>query len=258
MARPQPDRDADVPVQRLRVQYAKRDRLRFVSHRDFQRALERALRRAAVPVAFSAGFSPHPRISYAGAAPTGAASEAEYFELAVTAWQEPANLRSALDESLPAGLDVVTVVTVEPGQPSLPELLEASLWEITLSQVTAEEAGRAVATFLACDEVEVERRTKKGIRTFDARGAVVSCTVSTRSARTGDDNPLPCAILHAVVRHGTPAVRPDDMLTGIRTVAGLQSPSPAAVTRLRQGPLVSETGEVLDPFAPALGALREE
>ena len=48
-------------VQRLRVHYAKRGRLRFSSHRDFQRAFERALRRAAVPMAYSAGFSPHPQ-----------------------------------------------------------------------------------------------------------------------------------------------------------------------------------------------------
>ena len=68
-------------VQRLRLRYAKRGRLRFISHRDFARALERALRRADAPVAFSAGFSPHPKISYVGAAPTGAASEAEYLEV---------------------------------------------------------------------------------------------------------------------------------------------------------------------------------
>ena len=72
-------------VQRVRVRYAKRGRLRFISHRDFARALERALRRADVPMAFSAGFNPHPKISYPGAAPTGVASEAEYLELAADA-----------------------------------------------------------------------------------------------------------------------------------------------------------------------------
>ena len=63
-------------MQRLRVRYAKRGRARFTSHRDFSRAFERALRRAAVPMAYSSGFNPHPRISYAGAAPTGAAPPA--------------------------------------------------------------------------------------------------------------------------------------------------------------------------------------
>ncbi|HEY5231169.1 MAG TPA: TIGR03936 family radical SAM-associated protein, partial [Galbitalea sp.] len=74
----QPDaRDVAPAVQRLRIHFAKRGRLRFTSHRDFQRVFERAIRRAEVPVAFSAGFSPHPKISYVGAASTGAASEAE-------------------------------------------------------------------------------------------------------------------------------------------------------------------------------------
>ena len=68
-------------VQRLRLRYAKRGRLRFASHRDFQRSFERALRRAAVPMAYSAGFTPHPKVSYANAAPTGTASEAEYLEI---------------------------------------------------------------------------------------------------------------------------------------------------------------------------------
>ena len=68
-------------VQKLRIRYAKRGRLRFASHRDLARTLERALRRAQVPMAFSAGFTPHPKISYLGAAPTGAASEAGYVEI---------------------------------------------------------------------------------------------------------------------------------------------------------------------------------
>ena len=72
------------PVQKLRIRYAKRGRLRFSSTRDFSRAIERALRRARVPMAFSAGFHPHPKISYANGAPTGAASEAEYLCLLYT------------------------------------------------------------------------------------------------------------------------------------------------------------------------------
>ena len=68
-------------MQRLRIRYAKRGRLRFTSHRDFSRAFERAIFRARIPMAYSSGFNPHPRISYAGASPTGSASEAEYLEI---------------------------------------------------------------------------------------------------------------------------------------------------------------------------------
>src|SRR5919205_2194483 len=109
MARTQPEQQAP-PVQRLRVRYAKRGRARFASHRDFGRAFERALRRAGVPMAYSSGFSPHPRISYANAAPTGAASEAEYLEIALAAHRSPERLREALDAALPPGLDVLEIV----------------------------------------------------------------------------------------------------------------------------------------------------
>src|SRR5919205_4482216 len=117
-------------VQRLRVRYAKRGRLRFTSHRDFQRALERALRRARVPMAYSAGFSPHPKISYAGAAPTGVASEAEYLEISVTSECDLVDLRRALDAALPEGLDILAVVEGADG--SLAERLQASVWEASL------------------------------------------------------------------------------------------------------------------------------
>ena len=108
-------------VQRLRLRYAKRGRLRFSSTRDFQRALERALRRADVPMAFSAGFHPHPRISYANAAPTGTASEAEYVELGVSERVDPEAVRAALDDALPAGLDILEVVEAGPGSLADPQ-----------------------------------------------------------------------------------------------------------------------------------------
>ena len=80
------------PAQRLRIRYAKRGRLRFTSHRDFSRAFERAVFRARIPMAYSSGFNPHPRISYAGAAPTGSASEAEYLELTLAQVVVPADV----------------------------------------------------------------------------------------------------------------------------------------------------------------------
>lgn len=243
-------------VQKLRLRYAKRGRLRFTSHRDFQRAFERALRRADVPMAYSAGFTPHPKVSYAGAAPTGVASEAEYLELSVARRCEPDELRRLLDASLPPGLDVLDVVEAAPG--NLAERLQASVWEVRLPQVDPETARKAVEVFLDAETVEVDRMTKNGKRTFDARAAVA--VLEARAAaddridagHQGVDgsSDLPCAILRLVVRHTTPAVRPDDVLSGLRLVADLAPPVPAAVTRLAQGPLDTVTGAVTDPLAP--------
>jgi radical SAM-linked protein len=227
-------------VQKLRVRYAKRGRLRFSSTRDFQRALERALRRAAVPMAFSAGFHPHPKISYANAAPTGTASEAEYFEISVTERVDIERVRAALDEALPDGLDVLEVVEATPG--ALADRLQASDWVMQFRGMPVGSLIRATERFLALERVEVTRVMKKGPRTFDVRSAVVSLAVSPSQDGM-------CAILRAVVRHTTPAVRPDDVLTALQSVAALTPPMPPLVTRLAQGPLRTATATVADPLA---------
>ena len=232
-------------MQRIRLRYTKRGRLRFTSHRDFQRAFERALRRAEVPMAYSAGFTPHPKVSYANAAPTGTGSEAEFLEIALTEQRDPEKLRLLLDESMPAGLDIVDAV--EARTSGLADRLEASVWEIRLPGVDPAEAAGAVQAFLAAGTVEVERRTKSGMRTFDARAAVQRLeVVGTAADGPADDA---CAILRLVVRHSTPAVRPDDVLSGLRATADLAPPVPAAVTRLAQGLLDEESGTVTDPLA---------
>lgn len=236
--REQPEQQAP-PVQRLRVRYAKRGRLRFTSHRDFSRAFERAVFRARIPMAYSSGFNPHPRISYAGAAPTGSASEAEYLELALAQVVVAADVHADLDEALPPGLDILQVVESPGG--SLSDLLEASRWHITVA--TDSGVARDAATrFLAADEALVERMTKKGMREFDARGAVLSLEVLD-----GAPPDLTRTTLDVVLRHGTPAVRPDDVLRGLAVVADLDPGEAPLMTRLAQGPLL-DSGQVGDPL----------
>jgi radical SAM-linked protein len=241
----------DPAVQKLRIRYTKRGRLRFTSSRDFQRALERALRRADVPMAFSAGFHPHPKISYANAAATGTASEAEYVEIAVTSRVEPESVRVALDEALPDGIDIVEVVEAAPG--ALADRLEASDWLLVYTGLPVEVLGAAVDALLARETAEVTRVTKSGPRTFDVRGAIVSARTGS-PADTAADVPASlaiaadCAILRMVVRHTTPAVRPDDILTALREIADLQPPRPPLVTRLAQGPLDIANVRVTDPL----------
>ncbi len=228
-------------MQKLRIRYAKRGRLRFTSHRDFGRAFERAVSRARLPIAYSSGFNPHPRISYANASPTGAASEAEYLEIGVTRTCDPDDVRRALDEAMPDGLDILEVVVAAPG--ALSDRLEAGQWTVTLPGVSQSGAAAAVEQFLAREAVQVERMTKKGVRSFDCRAAVVSL-----STRGGEYEGQECAILDLVVRHGTPAVRPDDILAGLREIAGLVAPVPPLQTRIAQGPLDTQSGHVDDPF----------
>ena len=230
--REQPEQQAP-PVQRMRIRYAKRGRLRFTSHRDFSRAFERAVFRARLPMAYSSGFNPHPRISYAGAAPTGSASEAEYLEIALAEVVTPAWIEEQLSGTMPDGLDILEVVESPGG--SLADRLTGSHWRIS-TDAEPEAVAPAVETFLAQSEVLVERMTKKGLRQFDCRAAVVSLGAA------GSD-------LDLVLRHVEPAVRPDDVLTGLKALSGLE-PGPAPLlTRLAQGTLDPATGEIADPLA---------
>jgi radical SAM-linked protein len=243
--KPQPEGGQAPVVQRIRIRYAKRGPLRFTSHRDFARAFERAVRRAAVPIAFSQGFTPHPKISYASAAPTGTASEAEYLEIGLQREVDPAWVRAALDESLSPGLDVLAAVAAE-GE-SLADRIDASRWRLELPSVTSEAATRAVEAFRDASEVLVERQTKQGRRTFDTRGAVASIEVITSGQAASEAVEVPCAILDVVVRQVTPSVRPDDVLAGLRVVADLEPPVPPRATRLAQGRLTAQ-GAIADPL----------
>ncbi|MGH3712576.1 MAG: TIGR03936 family radical SAM-associated protein [Micromonosporaceae bacterium] len=230
--------------------------MRFISHRDFARALERAVRRAELPIAYSAGFSPHPKISYVGAAPTGVASEAEYAELGLQREMDPGELRTALDGVLPDGIDIVEAVTATGG--SLPDRIDVSRWRLELPGVAPDALRAAVARFTAEEQVLVERLTKQGRRTLDARAAVIRCEAEeppamsdpdgVPGAPSGESHAL-CAILDLVVRHVTPSVRPDEVLAGLRVVADLEPPVPVRATRLAQGTL-TEHGEIADPLTP--------
>ncbi len=242
-------------VQHLVVRYAKRGKMRFASHRDVARAFERGVRRAGLPIAYSAGFSPHPKISYAGGAPTGVASEAEYLSISLTARQLEEQVCQRLDAALPDGIDVIDV-TEDIGADGKPSAgsgkapsggfgrLEASEWRVVLPGVGSAAAEQAVASFLTLGEAPVERLTDKGVRRLDARAAVVEMNVVTldgitadpeggqRAAMTGHED---CAILRMVVLHTAPAVRPEDVLTALRERNGIVPSSPPLTTRLAQG-----------------------
>jgi radical SAM-linked protein len=248
--------------------------MRFASHRDVARAMERGVRKAGVPVAYSAGFSPHPRISYSGGAPTGSASEAEYLEISLTRSCDPADLGRSLDAALPDGIDVIDVVEAEGKSAGLQ--FEAAQWEVLLPGVTAATARSAAQAFLASPSAVVERLTSKGKRQLDARAAVISLDVTgevgdspgdsgTGEGRhVGSDLAGPCAIIRMIVQQMTPAVRPDDILTALGRFTALEPAAPGfvapglapppVVTRLWQGPLDSEvvaTSKVVADIATA-------
>ena len=225
---------APVTTTHLLVRYAKRGKMRFASHLDVARAFERGVRRAGLPIAHSAGFTPHPKISYAGGAPTGVASEAEYLSLALTSRVEPDSARERLNAALPDGIDVIVVTEDTGGLPA--SRLTASEWQVTLPGVTPDSVTPIVQKFLALTEAPVERLTSKGLRRMDARSAVVTLDVHSDVGEA--------TALRMVVRHTSPAVRPDDVLNALRDVSEVIPTALPIITRLTQGSL-GESGMVV-------------
>lgn len=219
-------------MQKLRLRYAKRGPARFTSHRDFGRALERALRRAEIPMAYSSGFHPHPRISYANASPTGAASEAEYVEIGLSEVCDPDKVMAALNEVLPTGFEFTAVA--EAKRESLTELLQAADWEIVVPGADPELIASAVEQLLALPECTVERMTKNGLRSFDVRAALVSLAVTSEGT----------VALRSV--HQTPLVRPDDVVQALRRLEPGIPETPPVFNRVRQG-VLTDTG-ITDPL----------
>lgn len=190
-------------------------------------------------MAYSSGFNPHPRISYAGAAPTGSASEAEYLEIALAEQCDSEEIKTLLDDSLPGGLDIIRVVPAGPD--ALADHLEASNWLVTLAGVDLGELAAAIGAFLAHERVEVERMTKKGPRTVDVRAAVVAIDA------LADQEPAEPSQIQITLRHTTPTVRSTDVLAAIGEQSGISFDS-AVHTRTQQGPLTPE-GSITDPLA---------
>src|SRR3954468_22143065 len=191
-------------------------------------------------MAFSAGFTPHPKISYLGAAPTGAASEAEYLEIGLAERRDPEQVRAALDEALPADVAVLECIEAAEGTGSLADRIDAARWRIELPGVALADLQRALDAFLARDVVTVARRTKNGLRDVDARAAVSGASAVQEAG---------CAILNAVVRQVPPAVRPDDVLAALAAVADLRPPLPPRAVREAQGRLDDDV-TVADPLGP--------
>jgi radical SAM-linked protein len=214
--------------------------MRFASQLDLARAFERGVRKAGLPIAYSVGFTPHPKISYADGVPTGVASEAEYLSLLLTSRVEAAVARERLNAALPDGIDVIAVTEDTGGLPA--SRLTASEWQVTLPGLTPHSAAPVVQKFLALAEAPVERLTSKGMRRMDARSAVITLGVhgSDEDSDTGANG---TTVLRMVLRHTVPVVRPGDVLTALRDVSDVIPAAPSLITRLAQGSL-GESGVV--------------
>lgn len=159
---------------RYRVRFSKLGKVRFTSHRDVARMWERALRRATIPVAYTEGFSPHPKLSFGLALSTGHESLGEYLDIDLAEPVDVESIPARLDPCLPIGLDVQAAAEIESGTPSLQQVVTSCTWQIEVVGLGGAELAERVEECLRADSLVVTRERKGHKVTDDLRPAILS------------------------------------------------------------------------------------
>lgn len=164
---------------RWRITYTVEGPLRYISHLEQVRVWERAIRRAGLPLAYSGGFTPRPRLQVAAPLPLGFASEAEWLDLWLEGPVEPETIVQALTSTLPEGLAIRSIEAVPPGAPSLPSQVVAAEYAVKVETAPgADEIRRRIEDLLAAEALPRERRG----RPYDLRPLILDLRLEEVSA----------------------------------------------------------------------------
>jgi radical SAM-linked protein len=161
-----------MPEQRLRVAFCKGERVRYISHLDVLRYWERAIRRAGMPLTYSQGFTPHPRITFAGPLPLGFLADREPMDVMLDERVAPGAFAEAVGAQTVPDLAIVGITEVAVGEAALQAALRWADYTCVIDAEAPADLQRAIERFLAVDRLDVldERREKP--RTIDLRAGV--------------------------------------------------------------------------------------
>lgn len=143
----------------IQLTFAKTPAMRYTSHLDLIRALERTFRRAELPLAYTQGYNPHPRINLISALPLGYTSECEIADVQLEADIPAQEILLALQQTAPPGIEILSVQEITGHQPAMQTLLLASLFIVTLPDPPADLESR-IEILLASSELTRQRRGK--------------------------------------------------------------------------------------------------
>lgn len=201
---------------RIRVRYSVSGKVRFLSHRDVARVMERAIRRAGIPVAYTQGYSPRPKLQYGLALSTGYESTGEYVDVYLDPDREgpvdPTEIGVALGACMPRGLDVVAAAVIDRSEASLQDSVVSTGWEVEVAAddpAAADLRGKVAALVSATShEIEIVRKGKP-VRE-DLRPLVFDLVVNEPSDdATGAHGPL---VLSAELGTKPRSIRPAELL----------------------------------------------
>ena len=157
-------------MQRLRLKFSRGDELKYISHLDLMRLWSRASRRAGISVAYSEGFSPHPKISLAAPLPIGVTSEAELMDVTLRRTVSPHFVIKALRQQLPDGIDVVEIQQIPLTSPSLQSQLRYAEYRVVVTASKSQKEVRtAITSLIQAESLPWQHMRDTGPRHYDLR-----------------------------------------------------------------------------------------
>lgn len=232
---------AEYPV---RLRFTKRGKIRWISHRDLARAFERAFRIAGLPLAFSEGFSPHPKVSFGLALGVGHESDAEYLDVELVEEVPLEPMAAALAEALPEGIEVTGAAVLGERAPALQEAVTAVEWRVEVAgaggeaPMAAEELAGHVAAALGMPALETTR-TRKGKRVVEDVRPVIRRVEVVGAGSTGVLTELELATQPR-------GAKPGEVLAAIAAARGLAPLAEQHVLRTHQW--IERDGARLEPL----------
>ncbi len=161
------------PTQRLRLTYSKTGDARYIGHLDLARFWERVFRRVDLPLAYSHGYNPQPRIQFASALPVGIAGKQELLDLWLTRKVNPAEWLPAIARNLPPGFAILDLKEVHLKLPAMQASLRRAIYRICWPKISQEELASRIADILARDEIP-RPHFKKPHKTYDLRPRILN------------------------------------------------------------------------------------
>lgn len=163
---------------RVRITFSKQGPLRFIGHLDLHRMWERAMRRADLPLAYSQGFHPQPKISLAAALPLGFSSRGEVLDVRLNADLPMEDISSRLQDALPPDIKIIKLENVDERAPALQTQVLSAAYNVHLTEpVDGSELNRRVEKLMMSESVIRERRGKS----YDLRPLIEMLSVITEA-----------------------------------------------------------------------------
>ena len=212
---------------RAMIRFAKRPRLRFISHLDLQRFFQRAVNRTGLPIAWSQGFNPHPVMSFGSALALGWTSDYEIIDIKLSAPMGRKRTEDAIRAALPEDLPVLEVRMVDDRHPAPMALVKMADYRVTLEGEGAGAVLAQISAFMARENVPAVKKTKSGEKEINARPMVISMV------------PFESGFNARLMLTERESIKPDLLISLLSDMAGVEPPE-AAIHRLL---LLGEDGE---------------